>query len=302
MSPPSITSLASSTVTPHSSIPSSIAQSSDDGPRSPGGPGCTTRQRYLLQTVAGMNVLSIGQTISSGRWRSAAASIGRARVDDVDGDVVPELGERDERALAEAVVGGDDEQDPRPPGPRAGDVQERRGRGRVWAMPQRRRTAAIHSASWSAFDAPAGRRACGAARARGRTLRAARGRAPPAAPRRARISAHGASATMRPPESSTARSHSWAANGRSWVTTSIVRSTRVEDLQQLAARPRVEVRGRLVEHQQPRAHREHGRDRDAPALAERELVRRAVDHVRHPHRRQRRARRGRAPRRARGRG
>ena len=73
-SPPSTTPLASSTVTPHSSIPSSIAQSSDDGPRSPRGPGCTTRQRYLRHTVSGMKVLSMGQTIRSGRRRPAADS------------------------------------------------------------------------------------------------------------------------------------------------------------------------------------------------------------------------------------
>ena len=36
----------------------------------------------------------------------------------------------------------------------------------------------------------------------------------------------GPSATMRPPDRITARSHSVAASGRSWVTTSIVRSTR----------------------------------------------------------------------------
>ena len=58
-----------------------------------------------------MIVFSIGQTISSGRWRATAASIARGRVDDGDVDVVAELGERDLRALAEAVVGGDEEED-----------------------------------------------------------------------------------------------------------------------------------------------------------------------------------------------
>ncbi len=39
------------------------------------GPGCTTRQRCRVQTVSGMIVLSIGQTISSGAWRATAASM-----------------------------------------------------------------------------------------------------------------------------------------------------------------------------------------------------------------------------------
>ena len=64
--PPSTSPVASSTVTPHSAISSSIAQSSEDGPRSPRGPGCTIRQRCLLQTDSGMIDLSIGQRISSG--------------------------------------------------------------------------------------------------------------------------------------------------------------------------------------------------------------------------------------------
>ena len=81
-----------------------------------------------------------------------------------------------------------------------------------------------------------------------------------------RMSAHGPSATIRPPESITARSHSSAANGRSWVTTSIVRSSRAEHLQQLAARARVEVRRRLVEHEHPRvASRARSRSRRAAA-------------------------------------
>jgi hypothetical protein len=62
----STSAVASRTVTPHSVVPSSIAQSSEEGPRSPLGPGCTTRQRCVLSTVSGMIVLSIGQTISSG--------------------------------------------------------------------------------------------------------------------------------------------------------------------------------------------------------------------------------------------
>ena len=60
------------------------------------------------------------------------------------------------------------------------------------------------------------------------------------------------------------------------MVTSIVRSIALEDVEQLAAGARVEVGGRLVEHEQPRAHREHGGDRHAPPLAHRQLVRRAV--------------------------
>ena len=58
---------------------------------------------------------------------------------------------------------------------------------------------------------------------------------------------------------------------------------RLQDVEQLAARARVEIRGGLVEHEQRRLHREHGRDRDAASLAERELVRRAVADVAHAH-------------------
>ena len=45
-----------------------------------------------------------------------------------------------------------------------------------------------------------------------------------------------------------------------------------EHVEQLAARARVEVGRRLVEHEQARAHRQHGGDRHPPALAHRELV------------------------------
>ena len=51
---------------PHSSMPSSTAQSSEDGPRSPCGPGWTTRQRWFFQIDSGMNAFRNGHTISSG--------------------------------------------------------------------------------------------------------------------------------------------------------------------------------------------------------------------------------------------
>ena len=122
----------------------------------------------------------------------------------------------------------------------------------------------------------------------GRSRTAARGRARRAASSSRRMSRQrpvGDDAARRTgaPRARTAA----AANGRSCVTSSIVRSSRVERLQQLAARARVQARRRLVEHEQPRVHRQHGRDRHAAALAERELVRRAVGDVLHPHGRQR---------------
>ena len=57
-----------------------------------------------------MNVLSIGHTINSGRWRATAASIARGRGDDCDGHFVTELGQGDFDALAEAVVSRDEKQ------------------------------------------------------------------------------------------------------------------------------------------------------------------------------------------------
>ncbi len=64
---------------------------------------------------------------------------------------------------------------------------------------------------------------------------------------------------------------------------------RLEHLEQLSPRAGIEVGRRLVEHEQGRLHRQDGRDRHAPALAERELVRAAVCDVLHPHGAQRRS-------------
>ncbi len=66
MSPASISSLAWRTVTPHRSAPRCTAQSTEDGPRSPTGPGCTIRQVRADHTSRGTAVLSIGATIRSG--------------------------------------------------------------------------------------------------------------------------------------------------------------------------------------------------------------------------------------------
>ena len=68
----------------------------------------------------------------------------------------------------------------------------------------------------------------------------------------------------------------------------------LEQLHQLASRPRVEVRARLVEHEHARLHRQHGRDRHAALLAQAELMRRAVGVLAHPDRFQAPPRRGRA--------
>ena len=66
------------TVTPHSRSPSSIAQSSEEGPRSPTGPGWTIRQRCVAQIDSGIRRVSIGQTIRSGPCSATAASMASA--------------------------------------------------------------------------------------------------------------------------------------------------------------------------------------------------------------------------------
>ena len=76
--PASKSPFASRTVTPHSRSPSSIAQSSEEAPRSPSGPGWTTRQRWLAQIDSGIRFFSIGQTISSGACVATAASMASA--------------------------------------------------------------------------------------------------------------------------------------------------------------------------------------------------------------------------------
>ena len=56
-----------------------------------------------------------------------------------------------------------------------------------------------------------------------------------------------------------------------------------DDVGQLAARGRVEVRGRLVEHEDLRVHGEHRRDGDPSPLAEGQVVRRPVGELGHAH-------------------
>ena len=56
-----------------------------------------------------------------------------------------------------------------------------------------------------------------------------------------------------------------------------------EQFHELPPRAGVQVGRGLVEHQQLRSHRQHGRDGDAATLALRQLVRRTVDRVIHAH-------------------
>ena len=137
---------------------------------------------------------------------------------------------------------------------------------------------------------------------RARSLRAAPGRARPGAARRRAGRGSARRRRSRPPDSRTARSHS-SRGERQVVGDDQHRALdAVERLDQLAAGARVEVRARLVEHEQARVHRQHGGDRDAAALAEAELVRRAAVVLAHAHGVQRRAGRGPRPPAWRGRG
>ena len=66
MSPASISALACSTVTPQRAAPPMIAQSSEDGPRSPMGPGWTMKHGRADQMSAGIALVSIGAMTRSG--------------------------------------------------------------------------------------------------------------------------------------------------------------------------------------------------------------------------------------------
>ena len=66
ISPASISAFACSTVTPQRPAPAMIAQSREDGPRSPLGPGWTMKQERADQMSAGMAVVSIGAMTRSG--------------------------------------------------------------------------------------------------------------------------------------------------------------------------------------------------------------------------------------------
>ena len=70
--PASISSTADSAVTPHSGAASVIAQSSDDGPRSPTGPGWMITVGRARHTSSGTRSRRKGQTIRSGSRASTA--------------------------------------------------------------------------------------------------------------------------------------------------------------------------------------------------------------------------------------
>ena len=79
-----------------------------------------------------MIVLSIGQTISSGRWRATADSIAPAEATTATVTSCPSSVERDLDALAQAVVRRDEEQDAQAvPGKLAGAVIEARSSERL---------------------------------------------------------------------------------------------------------------------------------------------------------------------------
>src|SRR6202167_2021267 len=96
--PASQSATASSIVTPQVSTPRRIAQSSADGPRSPGGPGCTMRQRHRRQTDAGIARFKNGARTTSGvnRYRVSGDSILYIKL---DRELVAVAGQLDIEAL-----------------------------------------------------------------------------------------------------------------------------------------------------------------------------------------------------------
>ena len=80
MGPVSMPSSAWRTVTPQHSSSRSIAQSSDEGPRSPLIPGCTMRQVWWSQISRGIARFSIGATMRSGRCSFTAFVIASSPV------------------------------------------------------------------------------------------------------------------------------------------------------------------------------------------------------------------------------
>ena len=75
IAPASNSAAASRIDTPQLFSSLAMAQSSEEGPRSPLMPGCTIRQRWRDQTSSGMAIFSIGARIRSGASREAAAII-----------------------------------------------------------------------------------------------------------------------------------------------------------------------------------------------------------------------------------
>ena len=99
---------------PHSRVPSSIAQSSDDGPRSPGGPGWTIGTDTPTRSTPGSS--SSGTDRRSARVVLADGGLHRrGGIDHRHLDLVAKLGQLDPGALRQSVVGGHQEQDARQP-------------------------------------------------------------------------------------------------------------------------------------------------------------------------------------------
>ena len=109
--PASISSTADSAVTPHSGAASVIAQSSDDGPRSPTGPGWMITVGRARHTSSGTRSRRKGQTISSGS-RASTASADRVVVHRLlPRDVVPGTTELHPHPLGQAVERGAEQED-----------------------------------------------------------------------------------------------------------------------------------------------------------------------------------------------
>ena len=113
--PPSTSPVASSTVTPHSAISSSIAQSSEDGPRSPFGPGMHDQATMFAPDGVWDDRLEHRADDQLGRVARHRRLDRRARVHDLDRDSVTQVGQGHEDPLAETVVGRGEEQDPQRP-------------------------------------------------------------------------------------------------------------------------------------------------------------------------------------------
>src|SRR5215469_9426978 len=122
MSPASISAFACSTVTPHRLAPSMMAQSSEDGPRSPAGPGWTIKHGHADQMSAGIAVVELA--LGDDQIRTAATDRVPHRLiakGELDRHLVTAVGQLDVHPLGHAVVGARKQQNthPLPPVPSA---------------------------------------------------------------------------------------------------------------------------------------------------------------------------------------
>ncbi len=113
--PASNSAVACRTVTPQRSTPRRMAQSSADGPRSPGGPGCTMRQRHRCQTDGGMARFRKGARTTSGRNRSTASQVTRSWMSSSTDSVWPSRVSSTWSRCARAVEGVHQQQDAHQP-------------------------------------------------------------------------------------------------------------------------------------------------------------------------------------------